>query len=480
MSRLKLFALALAAALIGAGTLVAPTTAAAATPDCEAFDDPIYRGINPTSGGSLLTPWSQELTKATSFSQARGVIFTASIQSDATLAPVHRLRKSSGGDYLYENDSQQIKDAVADGYVDQGSSFSAATSGANCLEPVYRYERSGKHRFALQASERNALVADGWTAAGIAFYAADPNPDSDPAPPAEPAGDTEFTFAVMPDTQQEVLRSNDTRFANRTKWLATQKRDLDLRFVTHTGDVVNWDTPDHSQYKVASAAMTPLEDADVPYTLAIGNHDTEATGAGGGARDPKNTRTLQRDTTTFNSYFTAERYGTVSAEFEKNKVDNVYALYEAGGVKWMVLVLELWPRQSVVDWAKKAVADHPDYNVVIVTHSYLNESGEIDTSAGYGDTSPMQLWDKLVSQYANIRMVFSGHVGQAMHRVDTGIKGNEIFTYTEAFHSNTTNPVRLVTVDTATNSLKTWIYCPSTNETWSQYTVTDKDLDLVH
>ena len=39
------------------------------------------------------------------------------------------------------------------------------------------------------------------------------------------------------------------------------RQKLDLRFVTHTGDVVNWDTPDHAQYKVAQDAMRPLEAA---------------------------------------------------------------------------------------------------------------------------------------------------------------------------------------------------------------------------
>ena len=84
-----------------------------------------------------------------------------------------------------------------------------------------------------------------------------------------------------------------------------------------------------------------------------------ASGPGGGARDPKNTRKLQRDTKTFNAYFNAQRYGGVSGAFESGKVDNIYSLYQAGGTSWMVLVLELWPRQSVVDWAKKQVAAHP-------------------------------------------------------------------------------------------------------------------------
>jgi hypothetical protein len=76
----------------------------------------------------------------------------------------------------------------------------------------------------------------------------------------------------MPDTQQEVLNANDRRFINRSKWLVANKATTDLRWVASSGDVVNWDTPDHAQYKIAKAAMVPLEQAKIPYTLTIGNH----------------------------------------------------------------------------------------------------------------------------------------------------------------------------------------------------------------
>ena len=66
-----------------------------------------------------------------------------------------------------------------------------------------------------------------------------------------------------------------------------------------------------------------------------------------------------RDTRTFNAYFNASRYTKVRGAFEAGKVDNIYATYEAGGVKWLVLVLELWPRQGAIDWAKTVVAANP-------------------------------------------------------------------------------------------------------------------------
>ena len=406
-------------------------------------------------------------------------MFQASTRPAAGLVEVHRLYRSVRQDFVSTADPEEYEGAEIPliGYSDDGISFYASPVAAACLSPVYRYEKGSRTRYAASAADRSKQVADGWESQGIAFYAAvdgaspapepSPSPSRPPACPGEGDEDTLFTFAAMPDTQQEVLRSNDTRFINRTQWLVKQKAALDLRFATQSGDLVNWDTPDHDQYEVASAGMKPLEAAKIPYTIAIGNHDTMATGVGGGARDSKMTRIYQRDTRTFNSYFNAGRYTKVGGAFESGKVDNLYSLYEAGGVKWMVMVLELWPRKAAVEWAKDAVADHPDHNVIVVTHDYIDGAGNIEQSAGYGDTSPQYLWDNLISQYPNIKMTISGHVGYATDKVFTGKNGNKIYSFLTTIHSGTTNPVRLITVDTKAGSLKTWIYAPFTNETFS-------------
>jgi Calcineurin-like phosphoesterase len=339
--------------------------------------------------------------------------------------------------------------------------------------------------------DRATLVANGWKVQGIAFYAAVTEPVAAPAPAPQPqpqpqpapgsgGTDTEFTFAAYPDTQRECWRSSDTRFIDRSKWLVQNKAALDLRFATHSGDVVDWDTPKHEQYELASAAMRPLESAGIPYTLAIGNHDTAAVGVGGSAATPGQTHIQVRDTRTFNAYFNASRYTNVRGAYESGKVDNIYATYEAGGVKWMVLVLELWPRTGVIDWAKSVVAGHPGHNVIVVTHDYLDGGGGIEqTNGGYGATSPQFLYDQLISKYANIRMVLSGHVGMAGARVDTGVHGNKIYSFLNTFHSETTNPVRLFTVDTKAGTLKTWVYAPHTNQTFSEYSKTLTGVDFV-
>lgn len=451
--------------------------------DCTLLRDPLYSSVRPASETQLVTPWLREADRAAAryaYTEDQGVIFRAAVNladGPESLKPVHRLANYQAADFRYSLDPAEIQSAVAAGYVDQGPRFSASDAEAGCLTAVKQHVKDGKHRLAVTASEQARLVDAGWTYDRVSFYAVPA--DGLPVGPAEPDdGDKTFSFAVVPDTQQEVLRANDSRFLSRTTWLATQESTLDLRWVTHSGDVVNWDTPDHSQYAVADRAMEPLRQANIPYSLAVGNHDTAAVCPGGAACDPSRTRSLFRDTRTFNSYFSSDEFGLVGA-YEAGKVDNGYVTYSAGGLDWMVLRLEMWPRAGAVAWAKKVVVEHPRHNVIVVTHNYLDGNGRIQQGAQYGDTSPQALYDQFISQHSNIRMVFSGHVGTTAHRVDTGVHGNKIYSFLQTIHSTLTNPVRLVEVDIEGRTMKTWIYSPYTRQSYPEWTRTFSDINWV-
>jgi len=117
--------------------------------------------------------------------------------------------------------------------------------------------------------------------------------------------------------------------------------------------------------------------------------------------------------------------------------------------------------------------------VVIATHYYISASGGLSTGSGYGDTSPLYLYENLVRQYTNIKFVLSGHTGQAGLRVDTGVHGNKIISYNQTFHSNTTNPVRLIEVDTSKGSVTSKVYAPATNQTFDAYTTSHTGMTYV-
>jgi hypothetical protein len=506
--------------LTGMSASAATVTPTTQDKTCATLQTNVFKTDNPVSSASLLTKSANEVESAKKygFTESKGISFLASSTAKENLVPVYRMFKN--GDFVYipkHAGSNEFETAQTKyGYVAQQIEFYASVKQLDCGLPVTRLGKGDKHRFTTDAADKAALIKAGWRDEGVKFYgkaykapvvtpvpAPTPTPTPTkppvvvtptptpaptnppvvtpapaPTPTVNPAdADGKFSIAVIPDTQQEV--GTDTRFTQRNQWLVQNRTTTDLRYVIHTGDVVNWDTPTHNQYEVASKAMKVLDDAKVPQSLAIGNHDTAAVGVGGSAADPTRTRQLVRDTSTFNSYFNVNRYPNINGTYEPGKIDNNYTTFKAGGYDWMVVTLELWPREGAVNWAKNVVATHPNHNVIINTHSYLEGNSTIGQSGSYGEKSPQYVYDNLTKVYPNIKMVFSGHVGEAGYREDTGVNGNKIVSYLGTFHSGSTNPVRLLEIDTVKGTLTNKISGPSNGTTFPQYDKVTSGITLV-
>jgi Calcineurin-like phosphoesterase len=219
--------------------------------------------------------------------------------------------------------------------------------------------------------------------------------------------------------------------------------------------------------------MQKLTDAGIPWIPAIGNHDTAAVCPGGSACPDQSAHDNLRRTATFNQYFPVTKFPGVNGMFESGKVDNTWSSFVAGEEDWLVLNLELWPRTEVISWARGVIGGHPHHNVVIVTHSYLNGGGGIEqTNGGYGDTSPQYMYENLVAPYRNVKLVFSGHVGTAGSRTDARPDGSKVVSVLGTFHSDSTNPTQIMTVDTAAGTLSAKFYAPWDDMTWPEYGLT--------
>ena len=164
---------------------------------------------------------------------------------------------------------------------------------------------------------------------------------------------------------------------------------------------------------------------------------------------------------------------------KKKKIDNTYYKFTSENAKWLVLSLELWPRTEVIDWAEKIISDNPDHNVIIATHSYLTSSAKIYQKSDYGHNSPQTLYDRIVSKYANIRFVFSGHVGTAAYRTDIGVNGNKIVSFLGCFHSNLSNPVQILEIDTLLDSASIRTFSPIDATEWEEYAATIENMDFI-
>ncbi len=107
-----------------------------------------------------------------------------------------------------------------------------------------------------------------------------------------------FTLAVYPDTQAEVS-ANNKMFFDRFDWIINKRDSLNIPMVIGVGDLVNFDNYIH--WEVASKGYEAFDHHDIPYSIVLGNHDTEAVGVYTGSAAPGNTNQNLRKTGKFNS-----------------------------------------------------------------------------------------------------------------------------------------------------------------------------------
>ena len=275
--------------------------------------------------------------------------------------------------------------------------------------------------------------------------------------------DDNFSIIILPDTQNEIKGVNDTRFNNRADWIVANKSALQIRYVLQVGDLTDWGEDDESHFTRASAGLQKLEAAQINYALCPGNHDTRAVKTGGGARDSANTRTLVRETPMWAKYFPPSRFPMLRGVFEEGKSDNSYHTFQGGGQLWLVLTLEFMPRFDAVTWARAVVEAHPNHNIILLTHMFLQGDGSIGQGAEYGQSSPQYMFDNLVKLYPNFKFVFGGHIPTWNQAVLTGVNGNNVYAFNDCWHHATNNPTRVVKISAKTNKFDTYVYMPQSS-----------------
>ena len=462
---------------------------AAEAPSCTSFGSDVYQAVRPDTGANLLTRSKSEVDKAVArygFTDDRGVIASAAKSQGTGLTAIWRLYKK--GDFVYAADGADADGFEAEGYARQGINFYAATdAAASCLSPIYRLGRGTVHRMAT-ADEADTLVAAGWSRDTVAFYAVvgeqqTPEPPAPPAPadPGDDGGtktDTSFSIAVIPDTQNEVTRATDTRFSNRAAYLVDNKSALDLRYMVQVGDLVNWGNVAPAQFDKVSAELEPLE-AAVPWS---GQSATTTPEPSAPAARPAPTRSPTPPCgTPAATTAPSRRLGSRSCREPSHQTGSTtptrrFAPERSTG--WCS-TSSSGPALRSSAWAQDVVESHPNHNVIVVTHSYLEADGSIGTNnGGYGDTTPKYLFDHLIKAYPNIKMVLSGHVGNSAVRTDTGAAGNKIVSLLQCFHSQT-NPVRIVKIDTAAGSVTSSVYSPQTKTSYPEFATSTSGITFI-
>ncbi len=234
------------------------------------------------------------------------------------------------------------------------------------------------------------------------------------------------TLAVLPDTEG-YTRRRPHYFEAQTKWIAENAKQRNIAYTIHLGDITNRNTV--PEWIVARRCFDLLK-GKVPYAVVPGNHDYDDSGyeAGTGRLG-----TRINDYFQFDAFRKSPHYGGV---FEEGRMENTYHLLKIHDQDWLILCLELGPRDEVVDWANKVLVQHADRQAIIVTHAYLyygntrydrTKGSQRASPAGWGNEGE-ELWRKLIRRHPNTQIVMCGHLASMYkgYRKDEAAYGNDV------------------------------------------------------
>ncbi|WP_053684481.1 metallophosphoesterase [Streptomyces sp. WM4235] len=220
-----------------------------------------------------------------------------------------------------------------------------------------------------------------------------------------------FSIVVLPDTQYSA-ESFPQAFNAQGKWIKENTIARNIKYAIHEGDIVD-DSDQSSQWTNATGALRQLNGA-TPYILAVGNHDMDAMPKG---QNP----IVVRDAVAFNRNFPRSAFANLPSfggTYPAAQNDNSFHVFSAGGTNWLILALKYAPTDDEIAWGNKVISEHPDRQVMIVTHAYQN--GTTKDSVG------QKLWTRMVSRHPNVTMVFSGHYVNQGVIVEKGVNGNTV------------------------------------------------------
>ncbi|WP_084128442.1 metallophosphoesterase [Demequina sp. NBRC 110055] len=210
--------------------------------------------------------------------------------------------------------------------------------------------------------------------------------------------DYDFTLAWESDTQyynaQPEIYDRQTSIHD---YLLARRDELNLKYLIHTGDVVDW-SGQPEQWLRADPAYAELDEAGLPYGLLAGNHDVNQT---------------TNDYTQFSQWFGAERYEQ-NPWWGGDHLDNRghYDLLSAGGIDFLFVYMGWGAENEQIDWMNEVLAAYPERLAFVNLHEYMLTTG------GLGPL-PQRIHDEVVAINPNVRFVLSGHYHDAYTRLDS-------------------------------------------------------------
>ncbi|MDO4565565.1 MAG: metallophosphoesterase [Clostridia bacterium] len=203
-----------------------------------------------------------------------------------------------------------------------------------------------------------------------------PTPEPTPTPIPQP-----FCIAWISDTQYYSY-SKPAVFLSMTEWLVANKDGYDIRFVVHTGDIVDNHTYDR-HWENAKAAIDVLA-GELPLYCVAGNHDV-GTGAADYSRYSQYDFCDQRDE---------------AMQYEGGEC--WYHTFTEGGTDFLLLGIGWQADDDCIPWCEEVISSHPDHVGIIIVHSFLSSGGKLSTNGEL-------IEQRLIAPYPSVRLLLCGH-----------------------------------------------------------------------
>jgi len=235
------------------------------------------------------------------------------------------------------------------------------------------------------------------------------------------AAEDEFTIIFLPDTQT-IIKNFAGQESDIFDWIIANAERLNIKAVVSLGDIIEYGTVE-SSFEALSIQYARLTEAGIPSVATIGDHDYNSFET--------------RDSTYYDKYFNKNlfvendyfRHGGLYDE--STIMNGYYYLNIDEGAKYLIMNLEVQPRDEVIEWANSVIAENSDCRVIIATHKYMQYANcARHTSVAYNHGNPGEtVWQELVSQHKNIDIILCGHNESSegyYASYDEGVNGNQV------------------------------------------------------
>ena len=213
-------------------------------------------------------------------------------------------------------------------------------------------------------------------------------------------------IVIVPDIQYYTNSESRSKFLDAIVSYCEDERDS-ISFLLQTGDVTN--NNQEWQWENGYNLFFSKIPNTFPYVFCLGNHDY---GNKGSSRERL-------------SNFPGKMTPVRDVVMPASRWDNYLRYMNLGEEKWAVLSLEFAPRNEVLEWANDVIKANIHVPIIILTHAFLNNSGELfDATDPLCDNQYSQkyylmgndylndskeIFEKIIYSNTNVKMVVCGH-----------------------------------------------------------------------